>query len=503
MRSYDEAIRRHAVERPRAPAVVTPGGTLDYGELASRAGALARRLRARGVGPETVCAVALPHGAEAVVAMVAVTAAGGAFLTLDVEAPAPRLAALATSAGATRVLTTAALAERLAPPLSGVPVLLEGDEGAATADAGWPPSPSPDTLAYVSHTSGSTGTPHAVLVEHRSLTSYLRDSADAFRLGEDSVTLQLAPLGYDASIRDTLTPLVAGGRLVVVPRATLLRAEPFVDTVRAFGIDSVLSATPSFLTHLAQHPGAADRLASLRLVVSSGESLRPHLGSGGRSLTSGRLVNQYGPTECTMTTTRFEVPREPDTTADPVGTPIAGARVLLLDDEGAEVPEGAVGEVYIGGVGVARGYRALPALTAERFVPDPFSAGPGARLYRTGDLARRGPGGVLEYLGRTDRQIKIRGHRVEPAEIEAALLTHPTVAGAAVTASHDARGRVFLLAHVVGARLPEVTDAALRAHLGRTLPPHMMPRRFVRVDALPRTRGGKVDRAALAAGAGR
>ncbi|SOD68008.1 amino acid adenylation domain-containing protein [Streptomyces zhaozhouensis] len=503
MRSYDEAIRRHALERPRAPAVVTPGGTLDYGELLARAGRLARRLRARGVGPETVCAVALPHGADAVVAMVAVTGAGGAFLTLDVDAPPPRLAALAASAGATHVLTTSALAGRLVPPLPGSPLLLDGAEPDGPADAPRPAPPRPDALAYVSHTSGSTGTPHAVLVEHRSLTSYLRDSADAFRLGPDSVTLQLAPLGYDASIRDTLTPLVAGGRLVVLPRATLLRAEPFVEAVRAFGVDALLSVTPSFLTFLAGHPGAAEGLASLRLVVSSGESLRPHLGSGGRSLTSGRLVNQYGPTECTMTTTRFEVPHAPDTTADLVGTPVAGARVLLLDGEGAEVPEGAVGEVYIGGVGVARGYRGLPALTAERFVPDPFATGRGARLYRTGDLGRRGPDGVLEYLGRTDRQIKIRGHRVEPAEIEAALLTHPTVAGAAVTAAHDARGRVFLLAHVVGARLVEVTDAALRAHLGRTLPAHMMPRRFVRVDALPTTRGGKVDRAALAAGGGR
>jgi acyl-coenzyme A synthetase/AMP-(fatty) acid ligase len=196
-----------------------------------------------------------------------------------------------------------------------------------------------------------------------------------------------------------------------------------------------------------------------------------------------------------MTSTRHAVPAEPDTAADIVGTPVDGVVVRLLGADLEPVPEGTAGEVYIGGAGVARGYRNRPARTAECFVPDPYGP-PGSRLYRTGDLAEAGPGG-LRYLGRSDRQVKIRGHRVDPAEVEGALLAHPRVAQAVVTAGTDDRGRVHLTAHVAG-DLADVTDAALRTHLGRTLPPHLMPRRFVRLAEVPTTRGGKADRRALA-----
>lgn len=236
------------------------------------------------------------------------------------------------------------------------------------------------------------------------------------------------------------------------------------------------------------------------MVVSSGESLRPFLTAGGRALVPGALVNQYGPTECTMTSTRYAVPAEPDVLTDSVGTPIDGVVVRLLDPGLSPVPDGCAGEVCIGGVGVARGYRGRPARTAECFVPDPLGP-PGARMYRTGDLATLGPNG-LEYLGRRDRQVKIRGYRVDPAEVEGALLAHPGVTGAVVTSDTDAQGRVFLVAHVTG-ELAEVKDAALRAHLGATLPPHLMPRRFARLAELPTTRGGKADRRALSQTGGR
>ncbi|MFI5527225.1 amino acid adenylation domain-containing protein [Kitasatospora sp. NPDC051853] len=496
--TFVDDILAHAARTPEAVAIVTDDGVLRYGELADRIHRLAAHLRTRGVGPEQVCAIAVERGVDAVVAMAAVLRAGGAFLSLDVDLPTPRLAAQLTSGGARHLLTSSRLAQnlRLLLPLPAIllDVLPEPD--------GLPfPAPEPRALAYVSHTSGSTGAPNAVLIEHRGLHAYLRCLVRDFELGPDTVVLQLAPLGYDASLRDTFAPLAAGGRLVLVDRAKLMRADAFAETVATHGVNTVLSTTPSFLTFLAQAPGAAERLRGIRLLASSGESLRPFLAAGGRSLLGGRLVNQYGPTECTMTSTRYDVPADPDTGTDPVGTPIDSARVRLLDQELRPVADGAVGEVHISGIGVGRGYGGQPARTADRFVPDPCGP-PGARMYRTGDLARRWTDGTLEYLGRADRQVKIRGYRIDPAEVEGALLGHPEVTGAVVTAETDDRGRVWLHAHITGP--PGATgDAQLRAHLAATLPPYMLPRRFTRLTSLPVTHSGKADRRALALEAAR
>lgn len=498
---YVDLIAAHAADRPGAPALVTGEGVLTYGELAARIDRLACRLAACGVGAERVCAVALERGPHAVVAMAAVSRAGGAFLSLDVDAPPARLRAMADSARAGVLLTTAALAGKLELAVPGPTVLIDEETGAGREDAGEPVPPSAlprvvaSSLAYVSHTSGSTGTPNAVLIEHRGLTRYLRFIARDYGLGPHTTALQLAPLGYDASIRDTFAPLVAGARLVLADRSVLLRAEGFAETVRRFGVDTVLSATPSLLTFLTRHETIAAELRGLRLVVSSGESLRPFLAAGGHRLLGGGLVNQYGPTECTMTSTRLHLAERPETTADVIGTPIDGVAVRLLDGGCRPVADGEVGEIHIAGAGVARGYCGRPALTAERFLPDPAGP-PGARMYRTGDLARRRPDGNLEYLGRGDRQIKIRGYRVDPAEIEGELLGHPAVTGAVVTAETDGQGRTYLVAHVSGA-LDGVTDAGLRAHLARTLPFHLMPRRFARLDRVPTTSSGKADRRAL------
>ncbi|MFJ9952074.1 amino acid adenylation domain-containing protein [Kitasatospora sp. NPDC091207] len=494
--TFVDAIRVHADRAPHAPALLTADGPVGYGELATRIDRLAAHLAARGLGPERVCALALPPGPDAVVATAAVVRTGAAFLALDTDLPDGRLAALAAGGRAAHLLTTAALADRLGP-LVDAPAVLLGRLPEATPPAPAFPAPHPRSLAYVSHTSGSTGAPNPVLIEHGGLDTYLRAVARDNGLGPGTVTLQLAPPGYDASIRDTFAPLAAGGAVVLVERSRLMRADAFADTVAAYGVDTVLSTTPSFLTFLSQHPRAAERLRTLRLLCSSGESLRPFLAAGGRALIGGRLVNQYGPTECTMTSTRYEVPADPDTATDTVGTPIDGTAVRLLDPRGRPVPDGQVGEVHIGGAGLARGYGGLPALTADRFPPDPYGP-PGSRLYRTGDLARRGPDGTLDYLGRADRQIKIRGHRVDPAEIEGALLTHPGITGAVVTAETDDRGRTWLDAHVTGP-LDGTTDAGLRGHLARTLPPHMMPRRFTRLERLPVTHSGKTDRRALRA----
>lgn len=480
--TFVDDIRAQADRDPRAPALVTPDAVVSYGDLVSRIDDLAGSLVAAGLGAERICVVALEPGVDAVVAIAAATRAGGAFLTVDIGLPAARLAAMAR--GGHLLLTRSGLT----PPVDAPTVLVDRPGPRAPLP---PPAP-PRSLAYVSHTSGSTGAPNAVLVEHRGLRSYLRFIARDYGLGPHTTTLQVAPPGYDASIRDTFAPLVAGGRVVLLPRAGILTAEGFLDAIDRFGANTVLSTTPSFLTFLTRHPDAAHRLTGLRLVVSSGESLRPFLTAGGRSLLAGELVNQYGPTECTMTSTRHVVPTDPDP-VDLVGTPIDGVTVDLLDHDLTPVPDGEVGEVFIGGVGLARGY-ADPALTADRFVPAPG----GARRYRTGDLARRYPGGALEYLGRADRQLKIRGHRVDPAEIEGALLSHPDITGAAVTPATDDQGRAYLIAHITG-NLDGTTDPALRAHLATTLPPHMMPRRFTRVSRIPTTRTGKTDRRTLAA----
>lgn len=493
MRTFVDDIAGHAAVEPDRVAVTTPDGELTYAELSTRVNTLAGTLVARGAGPETICAVAVGRGVDAVVAVAAVVRSGAAFLTLDVTQPPARLATLVRSGRAGLLLTTSALAGRLDLPITGPTVLVDRTESTVD-DVPTPEPPTARTLAYVSHTSGSTGAPGAVLVEHGGLDSYLRFVVRDYGLGPDTVALQVAPLGYDASIRDTFAPLLAGGRLVVLARSTLLRPEEFGVAVGEYGVTALLSVTPSFLSFLAGQPNASGLLAGVRLVVSSGESLRPFLAAGGRALVAGGLVNQYGPTECTMTSTRYAVPGEPDTGVDTIGTPIDGVVVRLLDPGMSPVPDGTVGEVHIGGVGVARGYRDLPARTAERFVPDPFGP-PGSRLYRTGDLAVMGPDG-LHYHGRIDRQVKIRGYRVDPAEVEVALLAHPGVTGAAVTSEPDSGGRVFLVAHVCG-DLAGTTDAGLRAHLANTLPPHLMPRRFVRLARMPTTHSGKADRRAL------
>ncbi|WP_042365803.1 amino acid adenylation domain-containing protein [Streptacidiphilus neutrinimicus] len=496
MRTFVDEIAAHAGADPGRVALTTEAGETTYGELAERIDAAARLLRAAGAGPERVCAVAVRRGPDAVVAMAAVLRAGAAFLALDVEQPPARLAALVRSGGADLLLAAEPdLVARLELPIDGPTVLLGAEPPGGGAGARQAGPTEPCGLAYVSHTSGTTGEPSAVLIEHRGLDNYLRFVVHDYGLGPDTVALQVAPLGYDASIRDTFAPLLAGGRLVLLPRGDVLRPESFGAAVRRHDVNTLLSVTPSFLSHLTGRPDGAELLDGVELVVSSGESLRPYLTAGGRASVRGRLVNQYGPTECTMTSTRYPVPAEPATDADIVGAPIDGVVVRLLDESLTPVPDGGTGEVFIGGAGVARGYRDRPGRTADRFVPDPLGP-PGARLYRTGDLARRGPEG-LSYLGRVDRQIKIRGYRVDPAEIEGALLTHDAVTGAVVISDTDTQGRVFLVAHVTG-ELGETSDPALRLHLARTLPPHLMPRRFVRLTALPTTRGGKTDRTALA-----
>ncbi|HEX2094523.1 MAG TPA: non-ribosomal peptide synthase/polyketide synthase, partial [Longimicrobiaceae bacterium] len=445
-----EWFAERAALAPDAVAVVDRGGTLTYGELAARAGRLAERLRARGVGPEVRVGVCLERGAGAVAAILGVLTAGGAWVPLDPAYPAERLAFMLRDSGASVVLTEARLADRL-PAFGGDVVLLNGEPAQSRALApSHSPSPDPEGLAYVVYTSGSTGTPKGVMVSHRAAANLLATALEDFGTGEGSRVLHAASLSFDASVLEVFVALLAGAELHVADRETVLAAPALAALLREHAIDTWV-ATPALLESLPD----AD-FPALRAVSTGGERCSAEVAA--RWSVGRRLVNMYGPTETVVYTTRYPC-RPGAAEAPPIGRPVENARAYVLDPRGNPLPAGVPGELYVGGAGVARGYLGRPDLTAERFVPDPFAPEPrsGARAYRTGDRARWLPSGELEFLGRVDRQVKLRGVRIEPGEVEAALLAHPGVRSAAATVREDAPGGPALVAYVV----PEEGDAEL------------------------------------------
>ena len=502
---------RQAARRPEAVALETAGGALTYGALAARAGGLARALRGAGVGPDVVVGLSLPRSAELVVAALAVLLAGGAYLPLDAELPPARLAFMAGDAGAVAVLTDEASRGRLAaalpagrfPLLTLAALALEG-EGAVAAEASPPADLDPDHLAYVMYTSGSTGRPKGVAVTHRGV---VRLAAGALDFGPLQVGLVLAPFSFDASTAEIWGALANGSRLVV-PRPGVLSPDEIADLVARHGV-SVLWLTAGLFHQTIEQAierGSPRRLASLVRLLAGGDVLSPALTSRAVAALPGTLVvAAYGPTENTVliSVAPLAAPSDVGGTV-PLGRPIAGSRAVLLAlAGGGPAPIGAVGELYAGGAGLARGYVGRPELTAAAFVPDPESGAlgtPGARLYRTGDLARHLADGRLEFLGRADRQVKLRGFRVEPGEIEEALAACSGVRQAAVLARRE-RGDLRLAAYVEvrgegEGLLPG--PAELRAHLRRRLPEFMVPAHIVVLAELPLTANGKLDRAALA-----
>ncbi|WP_345144871.1 amino acid adenylation domain-containing protein, partial [Dactylosporangium darangshiense] len=464
-------VARQAADRPDAIAVVHDRRVLTYRELDDAANRLAHHLLDSGVEAETVVGVCLDRGIDAVVAMLAVWKAGGAYLPLDPALPAERIEFMRTDSAAKFLLDRNTL-----------------DDPAVRAALQGQPSSVPrvrvlaDQLAYVIYTSGSTGRPKAVQATHRGLANLVAGHRATFGIDHDTVRLQFASSGFDVAVGEVAAALAAGATLVVPTQ--LERTDPgrLTELIRDRRV-TVASLPPAVLGALA--PGDLPGLATL---VTGGEQL--DAGLAALWATHSRLVNSYGPTETTICATTATLPAHL-TGPPPIGRPIANIQVHLLDRYFEPVPAGVVGEIFIGGTGVTRGYRNRPALTAASFVPDPFTT-TGGRLYRTGDLARRLADGQLEFLGRTDHQIKIRGHRVEPAEIQHALTAHPHITAAVVTAV-EAR----LVAYVVPANgdLPPADE--LRAHLGRTLPDHMIPALFIELAQLPVTVNGKLDRAAL------
>jgi len=506
-RCIQERFEARAAERPDAPALTFAGATLTYREVNERANRLAHRLRALGMRPETRVGIALERSAELVVAILAVLKAGGGYVPLDPSYPAERIAFVLEDAAIAVLVTASDLLARL-PAFAGAVLRVDADAEAIAAESAANPSvqAGPEALAYVIYTSGSTGRPKGVEVTHANVVR-LFDATDAwFGFGREDVWTLFHSCAFDFSVWEIWGALLYGGRLVVVPFLTTRSPEDFHRLLVDEGV-TMLSQTPSAFKQLAQADLASgDDPSALRLrsVVFGGEALDPHalrpwMERHGDARP--RLVNMYGITETTVHVTHRVITRaDLERGGSPIGAPLPDLSLHLLDARMEPVPPGVPGEIFVGGAGVARGYLDRPELTTERFVRDPFSAVPGARLYRTGDLARRRADGEMEYLGRADQQVKVRGFRIETGEVEAALAAHPAVAACAVAAREDGAGERRLVAYVVAAPgAPAPTPAELRAHLAASLPDYMVPATFATLDALPLTGNGKLDRRALPA----
>ena len=500
----DLVHHRFAAQAARAPdavALLAGGMVLTYAELECRANRLAHRLRRSGVVPESRVALATGRSAGAIVGLLGVLKAGGAYLALDEGQPAARLALLLATAGVTLAVIGADFSAEL--PAAVLRLDLDAEREALAREPAWAPPElaMPANLAYVLFTSGSTGTPKAVAVEHRQLDAYVRGITETLSLAAlptppDTVFAHVSTLAADLGHTVLFPSLLGGGCLHLVARETLADPAAMADLFTRSPVD-VLKIVPSHLAALrAAGPPAA--VLPQRLLVFGGEAADARLVAAIRQARPGLAVrNHYGPTEATVGVLTQPAERTAGGTRPgslPLGRPLPGSRVHLLDAALHPVPLGVAGEICIAGRGLARGYLGRPDLTAERFLPDPLGE-PGTRLYRTGDRARRLPGGEVEFLGRVDHQVKIRGFRVEPGEVETALAAHPAVREAVVVAAEGAGGMRLVGYLVPHAAAPD--PAALRDWLLARLPEPMVPTAWGLLDTLPRNANGKIDRRAL------
>ncbi|MFI2272236.1 amino acid adenylation domain-containing protein [Catenuloplanes sp. NPDC020197] len=478
---------------PAAGATITgPDGTLDTAALLDRAGRIAARLRDAGVTADSPVGLCLSRGTGMLAAVLGVWWAGAGYLPLDPDLPADRLRYMLTDSGARVVLTDAAVAARLGPVLATAPtVLVDRDDPAAVPER---QPVHPDGLAYLIYTSGSTGRPKGVAVPHRAVVNLVASFHDDLDLGAGDVFAAVTTLSFDISVLELLVPLVRGIPLEIVGAAEAGDGAALRARLESSGA-TAMQATPATWRLLLAAGGVPDRV---RLRLCGGEALPRDLAD--RLLTAdARLWNCYGPTETTVWSAAGPVPPSPAPIG--LGAPIANTRVYVLDEALQPVPAGVVGEIYIGGTGVVRGYHGRAGLTARRFLPDPYADTPGARLYATGDLGRRRADGRLEFLGRGDHQIKVRGFRIEPGEIEAVLRADPRVADAVVGAWTGGDGDTRLAGHVVAAdgTDPATLPELLRPVLAARLPGYMVPSHLDVLPALPLNANGKVDRGALPA----
>ncbi|MFB9415629.1 non-ribosomal peptide synthetase [Dactylosporangium matsuzakiense] len=495
-------VEEQARRTPDAVALLYRDESLTYAELDERAARLARVLRDRGAGPERVVALAVPRSTDLVIGAIAAGKAGAAFLPVDVSAAPERAATLLRDAQPVVVLTVAATAG-LAPEAPGRHRLVLDDPAVRAQIAAAPPMPAGDAArgllpahpAYVIYTSGSTGRPKGVVVPHHGIVNTLRWWQSEQPLTARDRTMLKTPLTFDPSVHELFWPLAAGAVLVVADHDGHHDPRYLVRLIQRTGVTSV-QFVPSTLREFLDEPGAGDCL-TLRHVLCGGEALPIGLVRRYGTVLTAPLYNLYGPTEASIESTFWPCRADAATATAPIGRPVTGVVLYVLDRDLRAVGDGAVGELCIAGAGLGRGYLNRPDLTAAAFVPDPFGP-PGTRMYRTGDLVRRGPGGDLEFIGRADGQVKVRGVRVELGEVEAVLRTLPEVTDAAVlirAAGDDKQ----LVAYLAAPPALTADPAALLRRLSTMLPPAMLPSRFVALPALPLLTSGKTDRHALAA----
>jgi amino acid adenylation domain-containing protein len=485
-----ELVAARARENPGALCLAAGTQALTYRELDHRANRLAIHLRSLGVGPDVLVGLCLPRSPDMVVGALAILKAGGAYVPMDPAYPADRLSFMLDDAQAPVLLSSPALAQRL-PAAKRELVYIDAPQIAGEAAEAPPVEVRPDDLAYVIYTSGSTGKPKGVEITHGGLANLVSWHREAFSVTAADRASHVAGLGFDAAVWELWPYLAAGASVHLADEDTRNSADLLRDWLTAQWITIGFVPTPLVERLITlKWPRQTD----LRILLTGGDMLHHYPPAELPFL----LVNNYGPTECTVVATSGPVPPGGlPTIPPPIGRGIANARIHLLDEHLQPVPPGAPGEICIGGAGLARGYHNRPDLTAERFVPDPFTADSGGRLYRTGDLGRLLPDGQIAFLGRMDDQIKIRGYRIEPSEISSVLNRQQDVRESLVVAREDTPGNKRLVAYVVLDPDSGLTHTELREFLGGFLPEYMLPAAFVRLDGFPLTPHGKIDRAAL------
>jgi amino acid adenylation domain-containing protein len=485
-----------ASRTPDAVAVTYEDEALSYAELEAQANQLAHYLCRLGVGPETVVGICAERSLAMVVGLLGILKTGAAYLPLEPSYPAERLGYMLADAHAPVLLTQEALIDRL-PAHDAQVIRLDADWPAIAAEPTTAPARrvDPDSVAYVIYTSGSTGRPKGVMNSHRGILNRILWMQDAYRLSAADRVLQKTPFGFDVSVWEFFWPLAFGARLVMACPGGHQDPAHLSELIERAGV-TIAHFVPSMLLAFLE-AGEPARCGSLRDVMCSGEALPVETQNSFLTRLSARLHNLYGPTEAAVDVSAWQCAATTSAASVPIGRPISNIALYVLDRHGEPAPVGVAGELHIGGIGVARGYLGRAGLTAERFVPSPF--GCGERLYRTGDLARWRADGALEFLGRLDFQVKLRGLRIELGEIEAALASHAAVAQAVVVAHEASGGDKQLVGYVVPAAGATADLNDLRSHLKRTLPDYMVPQAYVVLEQLPLSANGKLDRKALPA----
>jgi amino acid adenylation domain-containing protein len=491
-----ELFEAQAESTPNHYAVVFENQTLTYRELNQRANRLAHRLIELGVGPDVVVGVCAERSVEMIVGLLGILKAGGAYLPLDPKYPEKQLTFILRDCGVHFVVTSGANGARI--PNDGVTVLSINSSGSTNTNFGNPSAPvRPNNLAYVMYTSGSTGDPKGVEIEHRSIVRLLF-GIDYFDLDEKKTMLQFAPFTFDLATLEIWGALLHGAKCVLYPNR-VPSVKELGDLLRTHGVTTTALTTSWFNLIIDEDP---EIFSGLYQVMAGGEAFSvPHVRRAMKVLPNVELINGYGPTEATMlacTHTIREVP-DPWASSVPIGSPIANTECYILDQNLQPVPVGVKGELYIGGVGLARGYRNRPDLTRDAFVANPFSNEAGSRLYKTGDTARFLPDGSVDFIGRRDDQVKIRGFRIELGQVETALRKHPKVQDAACVVVGENSNSKLLVAYLVLRNGSDVSPTEMREYARKMLPPYMLPDKFTTLSAIPLGRHGKVDRNSLSA----